>query len=94
MKATAKVKRVFVDGMIQHYYRYKIYYKDHRGNEKTLVRWACTASNAIMSVVRQYGWTIAEHPVLWDDEYGKALIRVWVKNQNYFYWLEAFQNDN
>ena len=106
MKASANFKRVKVDGMVLTYYRFKIVYKDHTKTEKEIIRWAETAENAIKTLCSQYGWTVEQFDPTFEDEYCKAIVRVWVKyrkgmlrlgdqeGQNFFYRVEAWQSDN
>ena len=108
MKTTANVKRVHENGETLNFYRFKIEYKDHKGDDKVFIRWESSAENAILKLIKQYGWTLVQYssPVMQDD-YCKALVRVWVPNakqtgikfansegSNFTYWVEAYQSDN
>ena len=105
MKAYAKVKRVNIDGMTVNYYRFKIEFKDHTGKPKEFIRWASTAENAILTLCKQYGWTLAL-PIspVYGEDYCKAKVRIWVQNRylknkhdaggrNTYPVVEAWQTD-
>lgn len=101
MKAYAKVKRVNIDGHAVNYYRFRIEYKDHTGKPKEFIRWASTAENAILTLCKQYGWTLSE-PVspVYGADYCKALVCQWVSmkwdkevGHNFFFWVEAWETE-
>lgn len=92
MNANAKVKHVKIDGVVYDYYRFKVSITD----DTSVIRWASTAENAILSVAKQFGWKVRfAYPNNPDHECEARAEGGWdhaLKHKNYYH-LEAHQTD-